>query len=260
MEVILTKDFSSIKETLQCRFQTYKQKSAFTLAEVLITLGIIGVVAAMTLPTLVANYRKKVIVTQVKKFYTVMSQATNIAIAENGPMDGWDGFTSAHNGEEMQHWFDKYLKPNLKVLDEWIEIDEDTHSETFFAQLADGGIVAMTNWAASVQDKDETTGVDNNHTVDDYNGLIHVVYLTNKKALKKEERKQCVNVFSFLFYSPLKKQYFFQPYTYQANTQAQYNREFFKNQISSGNGQYCAALMMMDGWEIKDDYPYSYKY
>ena len=34
-------------------------KKAFTLAEVLITLGIIGVVAAMTLPGLVQNYQKK---------------------------------------------------------------------------------------------------------------------------------------------------------------------------------------------------------
>lgn len=39
---------------------------AFTLAEVLITLGIIGVVAALTLPNLVANYKKQVLVTQLK--------------------------------------------------------------------------------------------------------------------------------------------------------------------------------------------------
>ena len=43
------------------------KKSAFTLAEVLITLGIIGVVAAVTLPTLVANYQKTVWVNQLKK-------------------------------------------------------------------------------------------------------------------------------------------------------------------------------------------------
>ncbi len=42
-------------------------KKAFTLAEVLITLGIIGVVAAMTLPSLVGNYKKKVTVTRLKK-------------------------------------------------------------------------------------------------------------------------------------------------------------------------------------------------
>ncbi len=44
-------------------------KYGFTLAEVLITLGIIGVVAAMTLPNLIANYRSKVAVTQLKKMY-----------------------------------------------------------------------------------------------------------------------------------------------------------------------------------------------
>lgn len=34
-------------------------KKAFTLAEVLVTLGIIGVVVALTLPAVIANYRKK---------------------------------------------------------------------------------------------------------------------------------------------------------------------------------------------------------
>ena len=36
-----------------------KQKLGFTLAEVLITLGIIGIVAAMTIPVLMTNYQKK---------------------------------------------------------------------------------------------------------------------------------------------------------------------------------------------------------
>lgn len=44
------------------------KKIAFTLAEVLITLGIIGVVAAMTMPVLIQNQREKVVVTQLKKF------------------------------------------------------------------------------------------------------------------------------------------------------------------------------------------------
>ena len=45
------------------------KKFAFTLAEVLITLGIIGVVAAMTMPSLIANYKKKQAVTQLKATY-----------------------------------------------------------------------------------------------------------------------------------------------------------------------------------------------
>ena len=40
------------------------KKFAFTLAEVLITLGIIGVVAAMTMPSLIANYQEKQRVSQ----------------------------------------------------------------------------------------------------------------------------------------------------------------------------------------------------
>ena len=49
--------------------------AAFTLAEVLITLGIIGVVAAMTLPSLIANYKEKQTVVALKKFYTTLGQA-----------------------------------------------------------------------------------------------------------------------------------------------------------------------------------------
>lgn len=233
-----------------------KRQCAFTLAEVLITLGIIGIVAAMTLPTVIVNYKKKATVTQVKKFYSVMSQATNLAIAEYGSMDGWDGFTSYRNIEELKHWFHKYLKPHLKILDEWVATNEETGTQTLYVALADGGVMYMNNWAASTSAPNEETGEDDNHVADNYNGLIHLYYLTDKKALKIVNRKACVNVFAFLFYSPLKKQYFFQPYTYQSNTPAKYNREFFINQIKSGNDQYCSALMMMDGWEIKDDYPY----
>ena len=49
---------------------TRKRRVAFTLAEVLITLGVIGVVAALTLPTLIKNHEKHVIETQLKKTYS----------------------------------------------------------------------------------------------------------------------------------------------------------------------------------------------
>ena len=55
-----------------------KQKNefcAFTLAEVLVTLGIIGVVSAMTVPTLMQNYQKQSYVTQLHKVYNELSQA-----------------------------------------------------------------------------------------------------------------------------------------------------------------------------------------
>ena len=60
------------------------KKSAFTLAEVLITLGIIGVVAAVTLPTLVANYQKTVWVNQLKKTYSTLNEGFKQIVANEG--------------------------------------------------------------------------------------------------------------------------------------------------------------------------------
>ena len=49
-------------------------KKGFTLAEVLVTLGIIGVVSAMTIPTLMQNHQRKTYVTQLHKVYNELSQ------------------------------------------------------------------------------------------------------------------------------------------------------------------------------------------
>ena len=58
------------------------RKCAFTLAEVLITLGIIGVVAALTLPTLIANYKKQTYVNQLKKVINTLENGMRMAVVE----------------------------------------------------------------------------------------------------------------------------------------------------------------------------------
>ena len=60
------------------------KKAAFTLAEVLITLGIIGVVAAITLPTLIQNYQKTVWVNQLKKTYSSLNEGFKQIVASEG--------------------------------------------------------------------------------------------------------------------------------------------------------------------------------
>lgn len=60
------------------------KKTGFTLAEVLITLGVIGIVAAMTLPALINNNRNKQLETAFKRSYSVLSQALDMYQAENG--------------------------------------------------------------------------------------------------------------------------------------------------------------------------------
>lgn len=61
----------------------YKNNKGFTLAEVLVTLGIIGVVAAMTMPTLVSNHQRTVYVTQLQKVVTELAQAADRAASDN---------------------------------------------------------------------------------------------------------------------------------------------------------------------------------
>ncbi len=73
------------------------RKAAFTLAEVLITLGIIGVVAAMTLPTLTAKHQEKARIANLKKIYSQLQNAFNLAVYENGPMINW-GLTNSKTG------------------------------------------------------------------------------------------------------------------------------------------------------------------
>ena len=79
---------------------------AFTLAEVLITLGIIGVVAAMTMPSLIQNYQEKATVTKLKKCYSLVSQAYVSILNDEGGSDT----LQAGDDLEMMEKFGKYLK------------------------------------------------------------------------------------------------------------------------------------------------------
>ena len=60
-----------------------KCKFAFTLAEVLVTLGIIGVVAVLTVPNIISSYQKKVYVTQLQKGYSQLQQVFDLAMADD---------------------------------------------------------------------------------------------------------------------------------------------------------------------------------
>ncbi|MCD7879777.1 MAG: prepilin-type N-terminal cleavage/methylation domain-containing protein [Candidatus Gastranaerophilales bacterium] len=63
------------------------RKPAFTLAEVLITLVIIGVIAAITVPTLMANYKQHEADSRKKKFLATLTQAVRLAEIDMGATD-----------------------------------------------------------------------------------------------------------------------------------------------------------------------------
>ena len=78
---------------------------AFTLAEVLITLGIIGVVAALTLPALITNTQNKQLEAGLKKAYSTLSQTLKMYEQENG----YPATPSSIGRQELKPILMKYL-------------------------------------------------------------------------------------------------------------------------------------------------------
>ena len=90
-----------------------KMKNGFTLAEVLITLVIIGIVAALTIPTVVNTYVETSTVGKVKKTLSILGQAKKLAEAQNGSVEGWNFDEGASSETAAQFW--NYLKPHISV-------------------------------------------------------------------------------------------------------------------------------------------------
>lgn len=88
---------------------------AFTLAEVLITIGIIGVVAAITIPAVIQHSIDQNAVVQLKKAYATLSNAYNMAVADNGTPSNWGLTSSTHYDSAIGLKILNYLKPYLKV-------------------------------------------------------------------------------------------------------------------------------------------------
>ncbi len=143
------------KKSAECSRST--MFDGFTLAEVLITLAIIGVVAAFTIPAVVKNYQKHVMETRLKKTYSQMLQAFNTAQVQNGDPQHWEIVQGVHGSSDFAT---KYLFPYLKVVkncgtsstgadcnykyrykDETSWITPDSRYTRFF--LKDGTFIAM---------------------------------------------------------------------------------------------------------------------
>lgn len=238
----LLADVSSYSELADCAVRT---KTAFTLAEVLITLGVIGVVAAMTLPSLIENHKKKETVVQLKKNYSMLNQAMQQSEIDNGPYDTWE----VGNSIGAINYFNKYWRPYLKVLKIckntedcnygsnntfWKQMDGEINDHFFSNNggtrvpmiLADGifiSIFTLTGYSA--------------------NSSQILVDLNGAKGPNKFGRDV------FWFIREQKKG--IMPLGYDLD------EEVLNNECSiKGKGLYCAAKIMRAGWEIMDDYPW----
>lgn len=214
----------------------------FTLAEVLITLGIIGVVAAMTMPTLIANYKKKVVVTRLQKFHSTINQALKLSEAVNGEFPNWDAVERL-DGDSMFNWWNKYLNGyfNGKKVEKT--------SDGLFVTVADGSGFGFYN----------TCGTSST--------CNHIVYCVDYKSCKKYIENNNGKIYNY----PLdgKNTFLFAmgnkhiiPYSIN-DSGGSTEEEGDRNKLLRGGyygcantyKAYCAALIQYDGWEIKDDYP-----
>lgn len=221
-------------------------KCGFTLAEVLITLGIIGVIAALTIPGLISNHKKKVVITRMKKFYTTFNQAIKLAEAENGETENWEE-VSKTNADSMYNMWNKYMAKHF------VSKDVVKTADGIYVKSTDGSGFMI--YQPGEQPRAGLTSA-------------HVIFCVNTKACDEYLKKNNNKVY---FYNLDGKTTFLFRYsnkllrTYATNDDDRFNRDLFMNGTNSSlsteygcaksKKTYCAALIEADGWEIAKDYP-----
>lgn len=260
--------------------------TAFTLAEVLIVIGIIGIIAEMTIPTLVTNYQKQQTAIRLKQVYSTLSNAFNVAQSEYGSMDLWTIYKAndivpntspQRNGSE--YFAETYLMPYLRVQRNCLGKSSDDcafykkyldgtgygnyaglNKARFFLQ--DGSIVAVETFEGvypgtvnpsltgrAYKDCNITVDINGNNKPNTFGRDIFrfdLALVPDVIVTKDEDNNNVINETPSGKILPL-------------------GAGLSRKDIMSGNsascnkkatGYYCAALIMYDGWEIKDDYPW----
>ncbi len=221
-----------------------KVKAAFTLAEVLITLAIIGIVAAMTIPTLVSNYQKKQTVVKLKQAYALLQQLMQFSVMENGSPSKWD-----YDLDNIS-FINKYFAPYVKIMGitdvyDFKSLDGNVHGKNIsqVAQLTNGNTLFY---------------------LPHINGTV--IWLTLIVDLNGKSNPNIVGKDIFVFSFVNDKLTTYDQY-WQMDGMS-YSRNFLLIPGTSGQcnpkaaggvigaGSFCSRLIEMDGWEIKDDYPW----
>ena len=234
-------------------------KYAFTLAEVLITLGIIGVVAAMTIPALITHYQKESVATQLKKTYSTISQAVRMSESENGEVAGWD-----MSNKQKADVFDTYFAPYLKVSKNAIKAQElDYYSpggqrETGLAIIRGGAYsYTLLSGVQIIVNNGVVTGVGPNQGAGTAIGLLIDLngYNTKPNRFGRDAFYLLVTTEkgTILDYSDDGELGTVQRTREQLlNGPSRCNYQCNKR----GRGKWCGALIQKDGWKISKDYPW----
>ena len=227
-------------------------KKGFTLAEALVAIVIIGLLATLLLGKLFVNTIKQQTVAQLQKTSNILGQAFKKTEVLNGFHQYWD-FPSGVSQVSTNMFFDDYLKNDLVLMEDCKNKTTDECEYKFKElngsvktleslwrrfYLNDGMFVAM-----------QTNGSENNKVIYFY------VDVNGKK-----------------FSNTVGKDIFMFEYWVQNSLHPDYEgkllprgHEFSREDIISGQtdscskgatGNYCGALIVKDNWKISDDYPW----
>ena len=211
------------------------RKVAFTLAEVLITLGIIGVVAALMLPTVIANYQKQRTVSYVKKFYNEINNAIRLAAADSGDVESWMPEKKNNYYQDNLDFTKTYILPYMKY--------------DHYDNCAESRVCVYLSYGMF------TFRVDKN-------GADIAYFINSKREISPR------NYFLFQFNKVnfsnnyLGDRPIVEPYIFAWNgdyKNLKGTNRFGCNEKASEAYVFCTKLLQMNDWKITDDYPWNGK-
>ena len=216
------------------------------MAEVLITLGIIGVVAALTMPALIANHQKQQTIVKLKKVYSVISQAYEMSVNENGDSDYWNiGGSDNVNLDSVKKYVQTYWLPYFKSIQECSKSGDCSYDVP--ARTPSGGAITLVGnnrYSIILEDGTLIAFVPFDWTEDEgqFWGSIQRFYIDLNGAKGPNVAGKDV--------------FILQLSNHRITGYCYGNKVVNSSCRSKGNGWCCAAKIMQDGWEIKDDYPW----
>ena len=236
-------------------------KQGFTLAEVLITLGIIGVVAAMTIPNLIASVTKTRTASELKKAYADISVAMRLAEGEFGDITGWTYDNKTSSAIACAALFDTYLMPFMKVSRKELvrsELKYYTPSGAAESQLAvlRGNSVAYTLLSGT------QIIVSNNSIGTNKGAMGSIQMIIDLNGYHQKPNRFGRDAF-FLYLLPTKGVRFHSISDGESFDKIKTRKQLLNGPSSngyqcnkSGRGMWCGALIQKDGWKISPDYPW----